>query len=139
MSLYRTFKTDATKEQKGFAVTFPANEDGTIPTIWISRMSQSNQRYAAAMERKTRPHRKEIEMKLLSEETASRLYREVFCETIITGWANVFDAEGNALEFNFDNAIRLTEELPELYAYLQREAGDLSNYRLATQEDAAKN
>lgn len=139
MSIYNQFATDKSKEVEGVDVTFPANEDGSTPTFKIARMGKSNKRYTKAVERASRPYRRQIELKTLDEATSEKLMLEVFVETILLGWANIQGRDGKPLPFNRANAIKLMEDLPDLYSELVEEASKASRFREEQMEAESKN
>lgn len=142
MSLIRNFKMNDTAVAKGVPVTLPANDDGSIPTIYVARMHASNQRYQKAVTAALKPYQFEIQHNKLAEEKAKELMRGVFCRTVVTGWANIMksDVTGNPedqgyVQFTPEAAETLFEALPELYELLQQKAQD-ANAFLAAQGDA---
>lgn len=141
MSLYKQYKTDETKTTEGVAIKlFEAeNENGTIPTFYLARMASTNKAYQKAMEAKTRPYRRQIELNTMSEETAIKINIDVFCDTILKGWENVSDEAGNALPFNKQNAVKLMTDLPDVLDRLTVEAKNIENFRASSLEDEAKN
>src|ERR1700733_13954310 len=129
MSLYKQFKTNLDKEQSGIEVKYGANEDGSIPTFTVSRLGASNRVYAKAIERASRPHRRMIQLGQLDTETDFTLTLEVFVDTILKGWENVFNEDGTKLEYSRGNALGLMRALPDLYTDLRTQASDASNFR----------
>ena len=65
--------------------------------------------------------------------------REVYAETIVLGWDNVQDAEGNDLAFSKENVIKLFTDLPELFEDVQNAASTQALFRQETLEQEAKN
>lgn len=151
MGLAKDYKTDAAKEADGVEVKLSVNDDGTVPTFTLSRMSKSNKRYTKAFELATRPYRRQIELKTLNEKTAEDMLRKVFAETVLLGWSHVQNEMVNGellfpempvncdIPFNASNALSLFDKLPELYDELSSQASDVSLFRAAAVEDEAKN
>jgi len=151
MGLAKDYKTDSAKEADGVEVKLSVNDDGTVPTFVLSRMSKSNKRYTKAFELATRPYRRQIELKTLNEKTAEDMLRKVFAETVLLGWSNIQnEMVGGAplfahlpvnanIPFNAENALSLFELLPELYDELSAQATDVSLFRAAAVDDEAKN
>lgn len=46
----------------------------------------------------------------------------MYAETIVLGWENVEDADGNPLAFNTANAIKLFTDLPDLFRDIQEQS-----------------
>jgi len=103
MSLYTQYETDNEKEVNGIPVEFGSNEDGSVPTIVISRIGESNKEYTKALRIATKPFQRQIEMKTLSAEKDNEIYRNVFASAVIKGWSNIFDRAGNPLPFTTEN------------------------------------
>lgn len=149
MSLSQQYATDTQKEQNGVEMTMfdSPNADGTFPKFVIARMGGSNKAFIKAMEAATRPYRRQIEMKVMDQELAKKLYMEVFADTILKSWADIdlADVTGNEQDkgtkasFNKTSAIALMNRLPELYSLLESFSAEMANYRLAGLEDDAKN
>lgn len=139
MGLYQAFKTDNQKEVNGVPIEFSANEDGTLPTIFISRMGESNKAYMRAIEHVQKPYRRQIQLQTMDKDLNNRLFREVFAQHIVKGWQNVQDETGAVLEFSQANVIRVLTELPDLYDELFKQAGSLELFKADTAETDAKN
>lgn len=139
MSLYNQFGTDTKLETEGADITFAANDDGTIPTFRVARMGGANKRYLAALSRKTRSVTTAIRNGTLSDEQAKKISLEVFIETVLLGWSNIYDRTGNPIPFTQHNANVLFNELPDLYDEIVRQAGSLTTFQTAELEEIAKN
>lgn len=139
MSLYKQFQMDATKEAEGVDITYAANDDGTIPTFRVLRRAAQNQRYVKALERESAPYRRLLDLGALDSKVQEKILRRVFCSSVLVGWSNVQDMQNADIPYNFDNAIKLFEGLPELYYDLAEQAGKLSAFRAEAQESDAKN
>lgn len=139
MSLHKQFKSDEKKENEGIDITYGPNDDKTIPTFRILRRGPSNQRYVKTLENESKPYRRLLELGALDNKIQEKIMRRVFCSSILMGWENVQDEKGKIIPFNFENAVQLFEELPELYYDLSEQAGKLSSFRAETLESDAKN
>lgn len=139
MSIFKQFGTDSKKESEGVRIEYGENKDGTIPTVIIRRAGRSNSKYSKALEAATRPYRRQIELGTMSEDKAEKIFKGVFVDTVIIGWENIQDNKGVNIPFTKENAMDVFEKLPEWYADLQKQAGDLSNFRSDAMEDEAKN
>jgi len=148
MSLRKQFATDKAKESAGIGIEFGANEDGSVPKFFISRMGKSNKRYQKALEAATRPHRRAIELGTLANDVAERLFMGVFVDSVMVspGWENVKlsdvtgdDADEGFAPFNKENAVKLFANLPELYDDLQEKAKSAALFRDEALEEEAGN
>lgn len=146
MSLSSQYKTNQTKAIEGVAITFPANEDGTIPTFYVARMNDSNPQYAARLAAVTKPFKRQIDAGTLPNEKAKELTKEVFLSTVLKGWENVkasdvtgnIDDEGYA-GFTKAGAAMLMNNLPDLYSELVTEASGIARFLADELESEAKN
>jgi len=141
MSLYKTFATDTDLEKTGINLQFGlVDEDPSLPiTIRIARAGGSNMKFAKVLEAKTKPHRRAIDTKTIDKKTADRLMLETFFESVVLGWENVTDQEGNLLEFNLDNFAKVMTDLPDLYDTVKTDARDASLFRQGQLEESAGN
>lgn len=147
MSLRKQFATNADKEQKG--VPFKpgvVNEDGTEPTFYLARASQSNPAYVKVQDRIMAPHRAALARRLLPEAKFDELTRQVFAEGAILGWDNVLwedvaapddkdTPRGGHAEYSKERAVQLLKNVPELYEMLVQAADDRTRYQ-DTEADA---
>lgn len=133
MNPYELFKTDSNMEAAGIDLDY-----GDF-SIRISRAGGANQKYLKLLGERMKPHRRRIENGTLDNAVAERLLAEVYADSVILGWTNITDADGQALPFNRDNCVRLLLDLPELFRDIQEQAGRVANFRAAQIEgDAAK-
>lgn len=80
------------------------NEDGTIPWIRVSILSDANRRYQQRMEALTRPFRRQLQLGTYGEEKAEGLQRKAFVETSLFEWGN-FQENGKEIPFSQENAM----------------------------------
>lgn len=139
MSIFSQFATDRKKENDGVTVSYGFNDDGTEIKFFISRMGKSNKAYTKELEKATRPYRRQFELGTMDEKKAEDIFMEVFSKTILKGWENVQDKEGNIIEFNRFKAVDLFKALPDLFQDLQEKANSAALFREAELEDDAKN
>jgi len=134
MSLYKLFKTDESLETDGIWIEYGTNEKGEPIRIKIARAGGHNSAFSKALEKATRPYRKAIQTGMLDNKTADRLYKEVFAETVVLDWINVEGPDGEPREFNKDNALKLFEDLPDLFADLREQASNVALFREEVRE-----
>lgn len=132
-SPYKMFKTDEVLETKGIVQDF-----GDFK-ITIARAGGANKKFAKASEEKFRPHRRALEAGLMSEELTTKILAEVFADSVILGWENVTDENGQPMEFTRENVIKLLTDLPELFTDIRAQATKLALYRRDDTEAAVKN
>jgi len=134
MSIYSTFSTDKAKEEEGIWLDY--GEDGSIH---VSRAGGSNKKFAKMLELRARPYKRRIDKGTFEEDVANQLMIEVFADTIILGWKDIKDKDGNEMEYTRDNVIKLFLDLPELFADVSEQATAMGNFRFDEVEEASKN
>lgn len=140
MTAFRNnFSADTQKIQNGTPVAYPANEDGTIPVIYVTRMDDTNREYAKALKAAMKPYQREIELKILSDDKDHEIFLDVFSNAIVRGWDNVQDDMGAPIDFNQQNVKTLFTKYPDALRPARTAAQDETNFRLARLETQAKN
>ncbi len=146
MSLSSQYKTNQTKAIEGVAITFPSNEDGTVPTFYVSRMNDSNPQYAAKLAAVTKPFKRQIDAGTLPQEKAKELTKDVFTSTVLKGWENIpmsdvtgVGSDTGYASFSKATALQLFENLPDLYSELVTEASGIARFLADELEAEAKN
>lgn len=147
MSLRKTFKTDHVAETEGVWLDVAVNDHNGKPIrVKLSRMSSSNKRYTAELNKVTKPHQSAIQNDSMDNELARKMLRQVFVNTILLDWDNLpkSDLTGNPadvepLEFTRENALALFDEMPDLYDDWESRAMKASVFREAEREVATGN
>lgn len=138
MSLRNAYKTNKTAETDGVDIPISVNDHNGEPiTFKVSRMSVTNKRYTKALEEATRPHMASIQADAMNNELSRKIMIGVFVDSVLMGWTNVpkFDLtgkdedKGQLLEFSKENAIKLFDELPDLFETLHGRASSLAIFR----------
>lgn len=139
-SLFKNFKMDEKKESKGVPVQpAPTNDDGTMPTFFVTRLAASNQKYNKVLDRETKPYKRQIQLGTLSSQTSDLIRMKVFVNSILQGWENVQDEKCLHIPFSAENALALFKQLPDLFFELEKQASDASLFRSEEVEETAKN
>lgn len=134
MSLYTLFKTDANLEKDGIFIEYGEASNGQPTRIKIARAGGQNTAFTKALERLTKPYRKAIQTNSLDDKTADRVYKEAFIDGVLLGWENVEGPDGELLEFNRENAIKLFTDLPDLFRDLREQAENVALFRAEVRE-----
>lgn len=139
--LRKAFHTDKSKEEDGFELELieAPNDDKSIPTFILARMTRTNTEYTKAMEEAYRPHRRRQQLGMMTMKEHEQITLDIFCQTILRGWKNVQDDKGQDIKFSFQAAKDLLSELPDLYDRLLNEANEVANFKTGVQEAEAKN
>lgn len=137
MSGLYALQNDSKKEAEGIAVEFPANSDGTIPTLWVKPAGNPDHVKAQAAAHK--PYARRNQFGHLSDEKKEELNRKAFVEGCIAHGANLQDRHGNSIEFTVNNIIQLFKEIPAVFSACIAQATEEEDYRVDANEAAAKN
>jgi hypothetical protein len=132
-SLYDMFKTEADLETAGIDYVL-----SPTMSFRLARAGGANSNFTHAIDVKTRQIRKQIKGDKTSPEILKLLQqymKEAFAETIILGWTGVTDEEGNELPCTPENALKVLNDLPDLFTELQEQAMELANFQAAALED----
>lgn len=139
MSLYKQFKTNSNLEKDGIIIEYGHTDQGKPIQIKIARAGGANTAYSRVLEAKVKPYRRQIQNETIERETMTGIMREVYAETVVIGWSNVQNAQGEDLEFNRENVIQLFTDLPELFEDIQSQANNVAIFRETILEEEAKN
>lgn len=139
MSLYKQFTTDNKLEREGILLEYGVASNGQPITIRIARAGGSNAQYQKRMEVLVKPYRRQIQTETIDSKQVEKLIRQVYAETVVLGWENVEDAEGNPLTFSKENCLKLFDDLPDLFLDIQEQAQRAALYRAEIREAASGN
>lgn len=134
-SPYAVFETDKELETKGRWVDF-----GVAGEYLIARAGGANQKYRRLLTARmkkikgmkgpmgglTDPDELAVQ---LGEDRAQEIMVETFVDAILLDWKEVNARNGQPLEFNRDNAIKLMTDLPKLFEELQKMALNFAVFR----------
>lgn len=131
---YDFFGTNKELESgKGVTLEYPGF------SITIHRAGGGNKKFSQVLAAKMRPHRQRFERGLLDDETSHKILLETYAESVVVGWNGVTDADGNPLEFNTANCIKLFTDLPDLFDDVKDQANKVSVFRQGNEEIEQKN
>lgn len=152
MGLFKTYETDKKLELEGVVFTPDANT-----AITVARGGGANVQFAKALDRKSKPMRRQIEAGILDPDLDRKMMAEVYAETIIKNWETLIYVKGEPklvpgieanpdapqgtyshvpdenglVPFNKQNTVATLIMLPDLLIDIQRNSQDLANYRTA--------
>ena len=141
-ALFSQFKTDPRLEREGVTVEYLTGDDEADkapPTFIVARAGGANIAYDNMMDQRLKPLRRRLQADNVSNKELEKITKEVFIETVLKGWKNVKDENGNLIEFSKNAAAELFGTLPELYEDLRRQANTVSLFRATAVEAIAKN
>lgn len=133
MNIYERYELDQRRLEEGTPIDL-----GDGAKIWMSFADTSNVRYHAAIDRHTRPHRKQLQQESLPPDVMQGVMRKVYAEMVVR-WEGVTDREGAPIPCNRENAERLFEELPVVFNMVQDHAQRLASYLAHREEEDVKN
>jgi hypothetical protein len=138
------FQTDKALETNGIKVDYGAFY------LRLARAGGANKAYARAMDRLTKPYRRQIQTETIDPEVANRLFIEAYAESVVVGWGmkgeDGQDIEGSfpldkdtILSFSRENVVRAFEALPDLFTDAKEQASKWTLYRAEVLEKDAGN
>lgn len=131
---YSAFQTDSKMETAGVVLDF-----GDAGKFRVARAGGSNKRFNTKMMSVTKPHRHAIDQGTLDDSVATALFIDVYAETVVMSWEGVTGPDGQTLEFNKANVVKLLTDLPDLFTSIRRECEKAANFRAEALESDAKN
>jgi hypothetical protein len=144
MGLRKNFGTNADLELDGVWVNVDANS-----RVKISRSGGRNQAYTKALEKRTRPYRRQINNHTMDTRLADQILIEVTADHVIRGWETKVDGAwvsgiqlddgAPLLPYNRDSVINVLTELPELFRAITEAANDFSQFNQDSMQADAGN
>lgn len=141
--LWKQFAMDEDAEQRGMWFVF----DGF--RVRLARAGGTNKRYMRTLERESKPVQVLIDNKLLKNDQANEMMKRVIAEAVVLGWETknaagewepgIESQSGELLPCTVANVLKTFDALPEVYEAINKQANDLSNYRVAELETEAGN
>lgn len=156
MGLFKTYGTDKKLELEGVVFTPDSNT-----AITIARGGGANVQFAKALDRKSKPLRRQIDAGILDLELDRKMMAEVYAETVIKNWETLITVKGQPVlvpgleadpdapegtyshvpdenglvPFNKQNVVATLRMLPDLFIDIQKNSQDLANYRIAERKE----
>jgi len=133
LNAYEMFETDKSVEASGVELDYGEFQ------IKIARSGGSNQKYNKIIEALVKPHQRAVQTETISRETVDKLLIEAHAKAVVISWTGVKDREGNLIDFNVENCIKLFTDLPELFADVKEQAGKTGLFLKQINEEIAGN
>lgn len=133
MSIYNSFNTDPELEKRGVILDF-----GNGEWVRIARAGGGNKKFIQLFESLMKPYRRAFELGTMDDEKAAKIMHEAFAKAIVLEW-HITGPDGNEIEFNVENAIKVFQDLPEFFGTIKAEAENRANFRRKAQEEESKN
>lgn len=129
MGLYDLFKMDENIEKTGIVLEYGFDKNSKPIRIRVARAGGSNTRFDKLLEQRLKPYRRQIQTDTMDRALLEDIMMNVFAETVILGWENVDDKDGNVIPFSKENCIKLFKDLPDLYRDIQEQSTKVALYR----------
>lgn len=133
-SIYKKFKTNEKLENEGVTVDY-----GDAGKFRIARAGGSNKAHSKALEAVNRKYRNQFRLEIVEEDESRKILAEVYANTVILGWEDVYDEDGKAIPFTPANCIKLLLDLPDLFADIREMASTAALFREHLAEHDSKN
>jgi hypothetical protein len=133
MSVYSAFKTDKTLEEAGIWLNY-----GDFK-IKIARAGGGNKRFENSCKNRLKGYERALQIGALSNDKANELMQEIYAESVILDWEGVEDEQGNQLEFNKANVVKVLKDLPELFKDIEENSKKIALFRQDVLEKDSKN
>lgn len=145
-NLWDVFETDVKKELDGVWHEIDLGLGDKNPRFRMGMMSDHNPRYREAEQKHTLPFALILSKKPTNDKEKQRhdqIRDEIRLKTMADGliyeWENITDREDKPIEYSFENAYYLLDNMRHLYDALAIRAAKLDNYRREKQETESKN
>ncbi len=140
MSLYKKFGGDKGLETSGIEINYGKNErTGKDIIVRIARSGGSNTKFASTMEKVMKPYRAQLKNNLVEPQLFRSLLAEVYANSVVLGWSEMDDEDGNPLPFTPENCKKVLVDLGDVFADIQEVADNASAFRKVELEADAKN
>lgn len=123
MDLFKTFKTDDTKEQEGVWIAL----DGKS-RIKVARLN--NSRYREALKKQARRFEGPLRAQTLTHEAKEGLLNDLLADTILLDWEGM-TSHGEPFPYSRENAKSVLTDMKDFRELVMSFAEDVENYRPA--------
>lgn len=134
VNLFKKYETDASLETGGVEI----NIEGAI--FICRRAGGNNRRYKFAIADASA--KRQEKLKSTDPDILAKLEDEVvleaYAESVVIGWRNVSDREGNEWPFSKENFLELMAACPDVWLRLRLEARDIEVFRAAQVQEAGE-
>lgn len=134
-SVYQTYATDPKLEaETGIALDY-----GELGTFFVKRAGGANRSYAQRLAALTKPYQRQIDSNTLDPKISLGLMAKLYSEHVVIGWQGVSGPDNEPLIYSREACEKLFNDLPDLFADIQKSAQDMQNFLIQKIEDNAKN
>lgn len=126
-NLFAKYEADPKKETEGVEIDI----DGAV--FICRRAGGGNRRYRAAIGMGVAKSGMSERLNSADQDVALAAEDEVtieaFADSVILGWRDVTDRDGNPWEYSRENFVTLMNSCPEVFLFLRSHARDIDNFR----------
>ena len=137
-NLYSTYGSEPELERKGVIIDYELTNGETF-SIKIKRAGARNQEWKVAYNQIMKPHAQAIADGKVGEEENKKLLAEIWSKTVIVGWSNLRDGEGNEVKFSTETCYELFCAFPDLLNDVIADSHNRSNFQEEEIVATAKN
>jgi hypothetical protein len=134
MSLYKRYTTSEAGEKQGIWVDY-----GDGVQLRLRRAGGRNTLWRDALDKRSKVNRRRIDLGTLSNDEATKLWIDVYADSVLVDWKGVTSPDGTELPFNRDNVVKVLTDLPDFFKVVQDDATKPDLFNGATLEADAKN
>ena len=141
-NIYAQFGTNESLETGGIVLNFGTIEvDGKTVNIDIrvARAGGHNSKFTRVSEVVLKPYRRQIMNESIEPSVLEALFRKIYAQAVVIGWSGITDREGNLLEFNEENCVKVFTDLPDLFKDVREAAEKATLFRDQKMEAEAGN
>jgi len=137
-NLYSTYGSEPELEARGVVIDYQLVNKETF-SIKIKRAGSRNQEWKVAYNEIMKPHAQAITDGKMPEEENKKLLAEIWSKTVVIGWSNLRDSEGNEVKFSKETCYELLCAFPDLLNEIIADSHMRSNFQHEEMEATAKN
>ena len=137
-NLYSTYGSEPELEARGVVLDYELANKETF-SIKVKRAGARNQAWKVAYNSIMKPHAKDIADGKLSEGENKKLLADIWAKTVVIGWSNLRDGEGNEVKFTIQTCYELFCTFPDLLNDVIADSHTRSNFQHEEMEATAKN
>lgn len=137
-NVYTRFGTEPKLEERGVVMDYDL-ADGSTFSIKIKRAGARNEEWKRLYNEIVKPRADDIIEGKVSEKENKILLAEVWAKSVVVGWANIKDSEGNEVPFSVENCYELFCFMPDLLNDVINDSHNRSNFQEEIKQATAKN
>lgn len=137
-NLYTTYGSEPELEAIGVVIDYQLVNKETF-SIKIKRAGARNQEWKVAYNEVMKPHADDIAAGKVGDKENKEWLAEIWAKTVVIGWSNLRDGEGNEVKFSKDTCYELFCAFPDLLNEVIADSHMRSNFQHEEMVATAKN